>query len=186
MLRSQPPLPMSRVSVQFGFPMYFQVMEMSDFNMTSYAANGDPLHLLKWGIDAHRNKHSQSPKEKNYFGKCDNDMEWHWVLLLLKCRQMFFFLRWCAKYLPVFVSGKKEAIQWNFVLYLAAYFKTCFSTHTQKFQVKIQTYTGIQDAPHHLAYLPCLFVTCSLHIPPAPVNTGCLLCLQNTDSAKFK
>lgn len=143
MLQSQPPLPTSRGSVQLGFPKCFQVMEMSCFNMTSCAANGDLLHLLKWGIDAHRNKHSQTPKEKNYLGKCDNDTEWHWVLLLLKMQTDFFPLRWCAKYL----GGKKEAIQWNLVLYLAAYFKTCFSTK-KTFQVKIQTsHIGIQGAP---------------------------------------
>ena len=38
---------MSRDEVELGFPMHFQVMETSCFNMPSYATNGNLLYILK-------------------------------------------------------------------------------------------------------------------------------------------
>lgn len=76
------------------------------------------------------------------------------------------------------------------------YSEICFYTllYTSKhvsaqraFQVNIQSsHTGVQGAPTIWPIYLATSVICSLHIPPAAVNTGGSLCSQHADSAKLK
>lgn len=74
-LQNKPPLPVSRDEVELGFPMHFQVMETSCFNMPSYATNGNLLYLLNEALMPRGASTPRNRESRTVLGSCDNDVE---------------------------------------------------------------------------------------------------------------